>query len=531
MRSFDYLVIGSGVAGLTFALKASLYGSVCILTKKEAADSNTNNAQGGIASVFAENDSFENHIKDTLEAGAGLCNEKMVRIMVEEGPRAIMDLVDWGTSFTGFAKTGGKAFFDLGREGGHGKNRIIHAKDLTGREIERALLNSVASRSNITVLTGYTCVELLTEHQLGATESHECYGVYAYSNRSRSVEIFTAKATVLATGGAGRIYKHTTNPEIATGDGVAIAHRAGAAVANMEFMQFHPTTLYHPKAASFLITEALRGFGAVLRNEAGGDFMSSFHKMGSLAPRDIVARAIDMELKKKGVSCVYLDATHLDKNELKCRFPYIYATCLEYGINMTRDYIPVVPAAHYLCGGVVVDEWSRATNLKRLYACGEVSHTGVHGANRLASNSLLEAVVFAKRAAIDAEQWVNISSPAREKVFPDWDDSGTYDPGLRIELVHDRAEIQTIMWDYVGIARTEQLLQRAMRRLETISSELEEYYKKIRISEELLEVRNMAKTARLVVKCALMRHESRGLHYNLDYPDKDDINYVSDTIV
>jgi L-aspartate oxidase len=527
MYKFDYLVLGSGIAGLTFALKACNNGTVCVLTKKEAADSSTNNAQGGIASVFDKGDSFDLHIKDTLEAGAGLCNEKRVRLMVEEGPEAILDLVDWGTLFTGFTKKNGKISFDLGREGGHGKHRIIHAKDLTGREIERALLSAASQEKNITLLTGYSCVELLTEHHLGADRGTECYGVYAYSAKNKKVEIFQAGITVLATGGAGRVYKHTTNPDIATGDGVAVAHRAGAKVANMEFMQFHPTTLFHPRAGSFLITEALRGFGAVLKNDVGEEFVKQYHTMGSLAPRDVVARAIDMELKKKGLNYVNLDATHLDKDALRQKFPYIFATCLEYGINMTREAIPVVPAAHYLCGGVVVDEWSKVDGLNRLYACGEVSHTGVHGANRLASNSLLEAVVFAKRAAIDSKD----SLASKEQKFPVWDDSSTDDPRLRIELVHDRAEIQTIMWDYVGIVRSDQLLRRAMRRLDAIAQELEEYYKKTKINEELLEVRNLAKVARLVVKCALARHESRGLNYNIDYPERDDMSYCKDTVV
>jgi len=333
----------------------------------------------------------------------------------------------------------------------------------------------------------------------------------------------------LASGGAGRVYKHTTNPDIATGDGIAIAYRAGATVANLEFMQFHPTTLYHSKAKSFLITEALRGFGAVLVNESGEEFMQNHHPMGSLAPRDVVARAIDLELKQKGLSCVYLDTTRLDKEELKKRFPYIYATCLEYGINITRDLIPVVPAAHYMCGGVTVDQWSR-TSLERLYACGETSHTGVHGANRLASNSLLEAVVFAKRAATDSALRLQEISGDFPK-FPEWDDSGTFDSKLRIELVHDELEIRNLMWDYVGIVRSDQLLNRALRRLTVIRSEVEEYYKRTRVSEQLLEVRNLAQTAVMIVECALLRHESRGLNNNIDHPDKDDARFLKDTIL
>jgi L-aspartate oxidase len=530
MKQYDFIVVGSGIAGLAFALKACGAGRVAVLTKKAATDSNTNNAQGGIAAVFSKEDSFEEHVRDTLTAGAGLCNERRVRLMVENGPAAVLDLVEWGASFTGFAREGKEVRFDLGREGGHSKRRIIHAQDLTGREIERAMLERAMAEKNIDVYTGMTCVELVTEHQLSrATESRTCYGVYAYDNNKKKIELFLGRFTVLASGGTGCVYKHTTNPDIATGDGFAIAFRAGAKIANLEFMQFHPTTLFHPKARSFLITEALRGFGAVLKDGDGGEFMLKRHPMGSLAPRDIVARAIDMELKEKGVPCVYLDTTALDKEELKRHFPYIYATCLEYGINITRDPIPVVPAAHYMCGGIMVDEWSRAT-LKRLYACGESSHTGVHGANRLASNSLLEAVVFAKRAAQDAAAGLK-EVPREFPGFPEWDETGTFDPKLKIELVHDKLEVQNIMWDYAGIARSDLLLSRARRRLETIQAEVEDYYKRTRISEELLEVRNLAQVAMMIVQCAIRRHESRGLNYNIDHPERDDAHFLADTVL
>ncbi len=530
MRQYDFIVIGSGIAGLTFALKACHFGRVAVLTKKSAGDSNTNNAQGGIAAVFSKEDTFEEHVRDTLDAGAGLCNEHTVKLMVENGPSAVLDLVDWGAAFTGYAKEGSEVHFDLGREGGHTKHRIIHAKDLTGREIEQAMLMRAAKEKNIDLFTGMTCVELVTEHHLsGSLIGETCYGVYAFDNHTRKIELFLGLFTVIASGGTGCVYKHTTNPEIATGDGLAIAYRAGARIANLEFMQFHPTTLYHPRAKSFLITEALRGFGAVLRNNEGKEFMLRHHPMGSLAPRDIVARAIDLELKEKGIPCVMLDTTALDKEELKRRFPYIYATCLEYGINITRDPIPVVPAAHYMCGGIVVDEWSRAT-LKRLFACGESSHTGVHGANRLASNSLLEAVVFAKRAAHDAEERLH-TIDAGFPDFPEWDETGTIDPKLKIELVHDKMEIQNIMWDYAGIVRSDLLLSRAMRRLETILSEVEAYYKRTRISEELLEVRNLAQVAMMIVQCSLKRHESRGLNFNIDHPERDDSNFLQDTIL
>jgi L-aspartate oxidase len=529
MKTYDFLVIGSGIAGLTFALKTCQTGSVAILTKKAVSDSNTNNAQGGIASVFAKDDSFKSHLEDTLEAGAGLCKKNMVEILVKNGPDAIIDLVQWGTEFTGYKKTGKEVTFDLGREGGHSRHRIIHAKDLTGREIERALLEKASKTASIDIYTGHTCIDLITEHHTEKKKSETCFGVYVYDNQEKRVMPFLSKFVVVSTGGVGHIYKHTTNPDIATGDGLAIAYRAGAKVANLEFMQFHPTTLYHPKAKSFLITEALRGHGAVLKNDTGEEFMKKRHAMGSLAPRDIVARAIDMELKEKGIPCVFLDATHIDKEELKQKFPYIYATCLEYNINITREPIPVVPAAHYMCGGIAVDEYSRST-LKHLYACGEVSHTGVHGANRLASNSLLEAFVFAKRAAKQAvEALPNVRSDFAS--VPEWDDSGTIDPKLKIELVHDKMEIQNIMWDYVGIVRSDLLLSRALRRLDTIRGEVEAYYRKTKISEELLEVRNLAQVAKMTVRCALMRHESRGLNYNIDYPEKDDENFLKDTVL
>ncbi|OGK01719.1 MAG: L-aspartate oxidase, partial [Candidatus Raymondbacteria bacterium RIFOXYD12_FULL_49_13] len=473
---------------------------------------------------------FDQHIADTLLAGAGLCNSRMVEILVKNGPAAIMDLVSWGAAFTGFKNEGGVPRFDLGREGGHLRHRIVHAQDLTGREIERALLAAASGEKNISLFSGISCVDLITEHTIEhRTKGDTCYGVYAYNSVSRQVERFCAKVTMLATGGAGQVYKHTTNPDIATGDGLAIAFRAGARIANLEFMQFHPTTLYHPRAKSFLITEALRGHGAVLIDGQGEEFMKKRHELGSLAPRDIVARAIDLELKEKGIPCVYLDATRLDKEVLKQKFPYIYATCLEYGITMTRDPIPVVPAAHYMCGGVVVDEWARTT-IKRLYACGEVSHTGVHGANRLASNSLLEAVVFADRAAQSAVQEI-ASVPENFPAIPEWDDSGTYDPKLKIELVHDTMEVRNIMWDYVGIVRCGLLLSRALRRLDTICGEIEEYYKRTKVNEDLLEVRNLAQAAKMIVRSALMRRESRGLHYNIDFPERDDAHCLKDTII
>ncbi|MGB9578473.1 MAG: L-aspartate oxidase, partial [Halothiobacillaceae bacterium] len=427
----DFLVIGSGIAGLSFALKAAEHGDVVVVTKKERAESNTNYAQGGIASVFAPDDSFDIHLEDTLRGGAGLCHEDVVRMVVSEGPQRVRELVEWGAQFT-VRQEGGKTVFDLAREGGHSRHRIVHARDHTGAEVERALIAAVKDHPGIQVLENHVAVDLLTEHHLGreaeamAKRLH-CWGAYVLDVAGKRVMPFVARATVLATGGCGQVYLHTTNPEIATGDGVAMAYRAGARIANMEFMQFHPTSLYrgpHATGRSFLISEAVRGFGGILRTSDGEDFMRRYHPMASLAPRDVVARAIDTEMKKRGEPCVYLDVTHLDPEAVKTRFPHIYETCLRHKIDMTKEWIPVVPAAHYSCGGVMTDMWAR-TNLTGLYACGEVACTGLHGANRLASNSLLEAVVFAHHAY---EHAVQFAKEARQPLpdFPPWDDSGTF---------------------------------------------------------------------------------------------------------
>ena len=522
----DFLVIGSGIAGLCFAIEASKNGSVNIVTKKRDFDSNTNYAQGGIASVFSADDSYDNHKADTLKAGAYLCNESAVDLLVSEGPDRIRKLVEWGARFTFRDDGKGGKTFDLGREGGHSHNRIVHAHDLTGKEIERALLTKIEQTPNIRVFEDHTAVDLLTEHQLyGLPGNGEtCYGAYILENATGYVHVFAAKVTLIASGGAGMVYQYTTNPPIATGDGIAMAYRAGAYIADMEFMQFHPTSMYNEtgKGRSFLISEAVRGEGAILLNEKGERFMENVHPMKELAPRDIVARAIDKELKRSGHHCVYLDITGKDRHFLKERFPQIYEHCLEKGIDIARDPIPVVPAAHYLCGGVITDTDGR-TNIKRLYVAGEASCTGIHGANRLASNSLLEALVFGGRAAEHSSRFiVEYADKLESPEFPPWNKSGTFDLEEWVLIEHNIDEIRRLMWDYVGIVRTNLRLKRALGRILFIESEILDYYRRSTVSSGLLELRNLATIARLIINGAMMRHESRGLHYNTDYPETDD---------
>jgi L-aspartate oxidase len=519
----DFLVIGSGIAGLAFAIKTSRFGTVNIVTKKKDFDSNTNYAQGGIASVLAPGDSFEKHIEDTLKAGAGLGNRKAVEILVRSGPDRIHELMEWGTQFSEKIGPDGKKVLDLGREGAHSANRIVHAKDLTGQEVERALLNKVSEIKNIRLFEDHTAVDLLTEHQLTLKNKKHgrihCYGAYILDNTTGQVNIFNAKMTLLATGGVGQVYLHTTNPDIATGDGIAMAYRAGALIADMEFIQFHPTALYTPKAggSSFLISEAVRGEGAILLNGRGEHFMERVHPLKDLAPRDIVARAIDMELKKYGVSNVYLDISFKGKKFLEQRFPHIYARCKEEGIDISKDPIPVVPAAHYLCGGVVSDINGK-TSIENLYVSGESACTGVHGANRLASNSLLEGIVFSHRAFLQAESHIsNFDSTHSIPNFPDWNKKGTFDLEEWVLVQHDIEDVKRLMWDYVGIVRSDKRLQKAYKRILMLADDIHDYYKKSTVSSRIVELRNLATVAKLIIKSAMMRKDSIGLHYNTDH--------------
>ena len=526
----DYLVIGTGIAGLSFALKAAEVGSVAVITKKESQESNTNYAQGGIASVLSPDDSFDLHAKDTLEAGAGLCRKDVVDLVVKAGPRMVQELMDWGVRFT---REGQKDTpLALGREGGHSKNRIAYSADLTGREIERALTEAVTAHPNIRQFEHHAAVDLITEHHLFGAEASpgaiHCYGCYALDAQSAEVIRFVARATILCSGGAGQIYEHTTNPKIATGDGIAMAYRAGASVGNLEFVQFHPTTLYRPGANSFLISEAVRGHGGVLVNRAGERFMDGAHPLASLAPRDIVARAIDSEMKQSGEPCVFLDIKHVDADEIRERFPNIHEKCLVFGIDITRDRIPVVPAAHYVCGGVFTDTWGR-TDINGLFASGEVACTGLHGANRLASNSLLEALVFSDRALQAAMKSIEQDKALPD--VPDWEDDDVFNAEEWVLLEHDREEVQKLMWDYVGIVRTNFRLKRAARRIGMIAQEVEAFYKRTKVTDALVELRNVTTVAALTVRCALTRRESRGLHCNADYPDRIDGKEPGDTVL
>jgi L-aspartate oxidase len=518
MKQFDYLILGSGIAGLTFALKVAPHGRVAIVTKKDRAESNTNYAQGGIASVTSKEDSFELHVRDTLAAGAGLCQESVVRTIVEEGPARIAELIELGMKFSereAPSEDGGKEL-DLGREGGHSKRRILHAKDVTGREIERALLNAVSCQPNIEIFENHIAIDLISSQKLGYLGEHHCLGAYVFDKRGNRVWTFAAPVTLLATGGCGKVYLYTTNPDIATGDGVAMAFRAGAAIANMEFVQFHPTCLYHPKAKSFLISEAVRGEGGVLKTVEGAEFMDGYHPLKSLAPRDVVARAIDSEMKKSGAEHVWLDITHKPARFIIDRFPNIYETCLGFGIDITKEPIPVVPAAHYQCGGVVTDVDGR-TQIAGLYAVGEVACTGLHGANRLASNSLLEALVCAHRAA---EKVIGQRPAASGEIaIPLWQSGEATNADELVVVSHNWDEIRRLMWDYVGIVRTNKRLQRAQKRLANLQEEIREYYWDFIVTADLLELRNIATVAELIVRCALMRPESRGLNYNLDFPN------------
>ncbi len=535
----DFLVIGSGVAGLMFALKVAPLGNVTLITKKKINDSNTNLAQGGIASVLDDTDSFEAHIQDTLAAGDGLPDRPVVEMVVKNGPERIQELVKLGVRFNvKESANAGESIgdLDLCREGGHSHNRIVHAQDMTGRELQRVLTDLVRANDAITVLENHVAIDLITRStriKRGmVTTSHEevCCGAYVLDTGSGTIKTFAAKITLLATGGSGKVYLYTSNPDVATGDGIAMAYRAGATVANLEFVQFHPTCLYHPDAKNFLISEAVRGEGAILIDTRGRAFMEKYDPLKDLACRDVVARAIDTELKKSGEDSVFLDITHVDATHVKKRFPNLYEKCLTFGIDMTRDPIPVVPAAHYMCGGVATD-LSGATDIKGLYAVGETACTGLHGANRLASNSLIEALVFAHSAAKQAEVDLSTVDIRWEEDLPPWDELDTTSSDEVIMVSHNWDEIRRLMWNYVGIVRSNKRLDRAHRRIEIIQDEIQKYYWDFKIDCGLIELRNIATVAELIVKCAQYRQESRGLHYSIDYPKRDDVRWKKDTLI
>jgi L-aspartate oxidase len=528
----DILVLGSGLAGLSYALKVADFATVNLVTKREITETSTRLAQGGIAAVLGPEDRFEYHIQDTLTVGEGLCHPEVVELVVRQGPERIRELVALGAHFDPGQDNG----FDLAREGGHSHRRIIHAHDMTGAEVERILVEKVLAHPNIRVYEFHMGVNLITEERLvrrGAkvvSREATCLGAYVLNTKTGEVDTFLASLTLLATGGAGKVYLYTSNPDIATGDGVAMAYRAGAVIGNMEFVQFHPTCLYHPAAKNFLISEALRGEGAVLLDHQGRAFMADYHPLKDLAPRDIVAQAIDQEMKKTGADCVYLDISHKPADFIQSRFPNIYQKCLEFGYDMTKEPIPVVPAAHYMCGGVVTDLRGKTT-INHLYAVGEVSMTGLHGANRLASNSLLEALVFAHQAAQAAREVLPQLKPPASSEVPEWNPLGATVSHEIVVVSHNWDEIRRMMWNYVGIVRTDRRLLRAQHRIDLIQQEIHEYYWNFLITSDLLELRNIATVAELIIRMALHRKESRGLHYNLDYPQKDDVNFKRDTLL
>lgn len=519
----DFLVIGSGVAGLFFSLLASRAGTVCLVTKSELWESSSFYAQGGIASVIDVGDSFEAHIQDTLNAGAGLCNPAVVETVVKEGPERIKELIKLGVKFTKRSPDE----FDLAQEGGHSKRRILHAEDATGKEVERVLIAQVQKSLFIKVFEHHIALNLITGAKIGLGEKDEVIGAYVLDKKSGEVKIFKARATILATGGAGKLYIYTTNPDIATGDGIAMAYRAGAKIANMEFVQFHPTCLYHPQARNFLLSEALRGEGALLKSRDGTRFMTKYHPDAELAPRDIVARAIDQEMKQRGDDYVLLDISHRDADFIKKRFPTIYKTCKQFGYDITKEPVPVVPSAHYLCGGILT-ELNAKTNLQRLYAIGECACSGLHGANRLASNSLLEALVFAYRAFLNAKNEPPSSIPS-EKI-PAWEKGEAVPLKDYVELSHNLHILRRIMWDYVGIIRTDKRLELARQRIQLLQDEINQYYWDFIVNPNLIELRNIAQVANLVVESAIQRKESRGLHYNIDHPNQDPA-FLKDTIL
>ncbi|MHB1185286.1 MAG: L-aspartate oxidase [Desulfobulbia bacterium] len=533
-QSTDFLVIGSGISGLSFAIKAARLGSVTIVTKKAKVDTATNLAQGGIAAVLSPDDSFALHIEDTLRSGAGLCHEDIVKLVVETGPDRIEELIRLGVQFQSGADD--PSHLDLGKEGGHSARRIAHAMDLTGRKIEEGLLAQVAANPKITVLENHLAVDLLVSSKTGTpyqphdSFSDQCLGAYVFDRETGRIDTYQAKVTVLCTGGTGKVYLYTTNPDIATGDGIAMAYRAGGRVGNLEFVQFHPTCLYHPQVKNFLISEAVRGEGGRLIDQRGQAFMHKYDARGDLATRDTVARAIDSEMKASGDDCVYLDITHQPAEFLKNRFPTIYNKCLSLGIDMTKVPIPVVPAAHYMCGGVVTDQWGR-TNIEGLFAFGETACTGLHGGNRLASNSLLEAVVFAHQAFLECErEWPALCQAVLPEVA-EWSAGEAQRIEENVLVSHNWDQIRRLMWNYVGIVRTEKRLALVQERLRVIAGEVNQHYRDYILTPDLIELRNIAQVAELIVRCACIRKESRGLHYLVDFPQPDDVHWKKDTII
>ncbi len=534
----DFLVIGTGVAGLTYALKVAEYGSVALVTKRDLMESNTTYAQGGVASVFDNLDSFELHEQDTMESGGGICNPEVVKMVVKNGPDRIKELFDRGVKFNLSEKNRDKkeVDFDLGREGGHSQKRIVHALDMTGREIQTVLVEHFRKNKSIEIYENHLAIDLITSTSriksgLVITKNEiECCGAYILDTKTNNVKTFSAKITLIATGGAGKVYAYTSNPDIATGDGIAMAYRAGASVANMEFVQFHPTCLYHPEAKNFLISEAVRGEGGILIDSAGKPFMEKYDPKKDLACRDVVSRAIDSELKKSGEDSVFLDVTHKDSEFIKKRFPTLYNKCLSFGIDMTKDPVPVVPAAHYMCGGIAID-MNGKTEINRLFAIGEATCSGLHGANRLASNSLLEALVYAETSSNEAIKEFSTLEHTSIPEIPLWDEMGTVDSDEVIMVSHNWDEIRMLMWNYVGVVRSDKRLKRAERRIKMIQEEILEYYWKFKLTSDMVELRNIATVAELIIKCASLRKESRGLHYNIGYPEKDDLNWLKDTIV
>ncbi|MBC8172379.1 MAG: L-aspartate oxidase [Chitinophagales bacterium] len=523
MHKTDFLVIGSGIAGLTFALKTAKKfpaKKIIIITKAEEDETNTKYAQGGIAAVWDfETDSYEKHIQDTLIAGDGLCKKDIVEIVVKEGPERVREVIQWGADFD----KNKEGEYSLGREGGHSENRVLHHKDITGKEIEKTLIEEANALPNIEVFTHHFVIDIITQHHLGRIVTRHtpdiiCYGVYVLNRKTKNIERIIAKITVMASGGAGQVYKNTTNPLIATGDGMAMVYRAKGSISNMEFVQFHPTSLYQNGVSpSFLITEAIRGAGGILRNTGGDEFMVKYHPMKSLAPRDIVARAIDNEMKLRGEDFVYLDCTVIPKEELHNHFPNIYEKCLSLGINIEKDFIPVVPSAHYMCGGILVDENGKTT-IQNLFACGECSSTGLHGANRLASNSLLEALVFAQRIFLYTS--ANMEDVQEVENIPDWNAAGTNDPKEMVMITQSMRELKELMTNYVGIVRSNERLERALIRLHLLYEETEQLYETTTISPQLCELRNLITVGFLITRGAKARKESRGLHYTTDYPQK-----------